>query len=52
LTATGIPLASANAPTVHELGIMFEVPVTGGTNIFETIIELKRPTGTSTKWKR
>jgi hypothetical protein len=52
LVGTGLPLASANAPTVYELPIMFEVPVTGGTNVFETIIELKRPTGTSTKWKR
>jgi VCBS repeat-containing protein len=52
LVGTGIPLASANAPTEYELPIMFEVPVVGGTNIFETIIELKRPDGTSTKWKR
>jgi hypothetical protein len=31
---------------------MFEVPVASGTNIFETIIELKRPLGTSKSWKR
>ena len=46
-------LAAGNgAPTVYELPIMFKVPTAGGTNTYETIIELKRPAGTTTKWKR
>jgi VCBS repeat-containing protein len=52
LVGTGIPISGANGPTVYELPIMFEVPVTGGTNVFETVIELKRPSATATKWKR
>jgi hypothetical protein len=52
LANTGIPPAGAGAPTVHRLPVMFEVPTATGTNIFETIIELKRATPTTTKWQR
>jgi VCBS repeat-containing protein len=49
---TGLPAASAGAPVTCQLPVMFEIPTATGTNIFETIIELKRTAGTSTKWKR
>ena len=52
LTLTEMPPAGVGAPTVHELPIMLEVPSGNSTNIFETIIELKRPDGTSLIWKR
>ena len=52
LATSGLPAAGHGAPTKHELGIMFEVPVAGGTNVFETIIELKRPHNNSKRWKR
>ena len=52
LDSTGIPAASAGAPVSCQLPVLFEVPTASGTNIFETIIELKRTAGTSTKWKR
>jgi hypothetical protein len=47
-----MPAAGAGAATVYELPITLTVPTAAGTNVFETIIELKRTDGTSTKWKR
>ena len=52
LTATGVPVTGPSAPTVYRMPVMVEVPVTGGKQMFETIIELKRNVPTSKNWKR
>ena len=40
------------AATAYELPITLTVPTAAGTNVFNTIIELKRLTSTSPKWQR
>jgi VCBS repeat-containing protein len=52
LANTGIPLAGGSAPSIHDLPVQVIVPVTGGTQTFDTIIELKRNAPTSKSWKR
>jgi hypothetical protein len=52
LDDTGIPPAGAGQPTNHRLPMMMKIPTGTTTNIFETIIELKRPSGLDTRWKR
>jgi hypothetical protein len=52
LADTGIPLAGGSAATSYRLPVQVIVPVAGGTQTFETIIELKRPVPTSKTWKR
>ena len=48
----GLPAAGAGAPTKHDLPLQIQVPTADGTMVFESIIELKRPSNTSTHWKR
>jgi VCBS repeat-containing protein len=52
LSGTGIPASGNGAATSYELPITFEVPTAGGTNVYQTVIEIKRLVGTSTKWLR
>jgi hypothetical protein len=48
---TGIPLVG-NPAVAHRLPMMIEIPTATGTNVFETVIELKRPTSASPQWSR
>jgi VCBS repeat-containing protein len=52
LEETGIPLPGVNEPTSYRLPMQLEIPTGFVTNLFETIIELKRAAGTDPKWKR
>jgi uncharacterized repeat protein (TIGR01451 family) len=52
LHLTCIPAAGDAAATSCRVPMMIEVPVAGGTNIFETITELKRTTSATKKWSR
>jgi hypothetical protein len=52
LDNTGIPAPGNGAATSYRLPMMMMIPTGSTTNIFETIIELKRPDGTATSWKR
>ncbi|MEI6085045.1 MAG: hypothetical protein WCS70_12175, partial [Verrucomicrobiota bacterium] len=52
LNNTGIPLPGNGAETGYRLPMQIQIPTGNTTNIFETIIELKRVDGTAPKWKR
>jgi uncharacterized repeat protein (TIGR01451 family) len=48
----GLPAAGPGAPMKHDLPLQIQVPTADGTMVFESIIELKRTSETSTHWKR
>ena len=52
LADTLIPLPGTGAAMSHRLPMMMLIPTGLTTNVFETIIELKRPDGTATQWSR
>src|SRR3989442_3371768 len=43
--------AASAAPMSHKLNIHIEVPTASGDTEYDTVIELKRPVPTSTKWR-
>ncbi|MCG3150118.1 MAG: hypothetical protein PCFJNLEI_03596 [Verrucomicrobiae bacterium] len=52
LDSTGIPLPGPGADLSYRLPMTIQVPNGATTNLFETIIELKRKTETKKAWKR
>lgn len=51
LAGTGIPVAGEQEPLVHLVPLTLTVPTNTGTLVFETIVELRRKTATTTSWK-
>lgn len=51
LAGTGIPPAGDPA-TAHDLLVRVAVPTASGALVFESTVEILRPSSTSTKWKR
>jgi len=47
-----LPAPAANGPMKYELPVLITVQTANGPMFFESIIELKRTTATSTHWKR
>jgi VCBS repeat-containing protein len=52
VAGTGIPLSGSGAPVSHRLQIQLQVPTAGGLAIFDSIVEILRPSDSATGWKR
>jgi len=52
LAGLGIPTAGDSAPLTHTLPIVIEIDTADGPVRFETTVELRRSSPTSTKWSR
>ncbi len=50
--SVGLPTAGHGSAMKHDLPLLIEVPTSGGTMFFESIIELKRSNEMSNRWKR
>ena len=48
----GLPAPGSGTPMKHDLPLIIQVPTAQGTMVFESIIELKRTSETSSHWKR
>jgi hypothetical protein len=48
----GLPAAGSGAPMKYDLPLQIQVPTADGLMTFESIIELKRTSESSTHWKR
>ncbi|MGH8596741.1 MAG: hypothetical protein ACREXT_08800, partial [Gammaproteobacteria bacterium] len=51
-SAIGLPAAGSGEPMKYDLPVQIQVPTADGLMVFESIIELKRSSETSTHWKR
>ena len=52
VAGTGIPLSATDAPTAHGLYVQLRVPTAAGVMVFDSTVELLRPSGRQLTWRR
>lgn len=52
VAGTGVPLSATDAPTAHGLYVQLRVPTAAGGMVFDSTVELLRPSGRQLTWRR